>query len=141
MTKSSAVSEWKGSIMSGKGTLQVGKLKGTYDFTSRFEGGPGSSPEEMIGSAHSACFSMYLSLIITEQGYCPDSIITAADVTVDMDEIGPVISRIDLSCKVKCNGLTESELDRMAAITHSRCPVSRLYSGSTAQVNVTATLV
>lgn len=115
--------------------------EGAYTFASRFEGGEGATPEELVGAAHAGCYSMYLSLMLTEAGLNPESIDTTAKVTIGKDDSGPHITTIALDCKVKCDGLDENKLKELAATTKEKCPVSRLYAGGTATITAQAQLI
>ena len=141
MTTSKAQAQWKGKIKDGHGTMKFKGYEGAYTFASRFENGGGANPEELIGAAHAGCYSMYLSLLLTEEGLNPESIDTKAEVTIDMDDSGPHITEIKLDCKVKCQGLDESKLKKLAAITKEKCPVSRLYAGGSAKISAEAHLI
>ncbi|HBE43183.1 MAG TPA: peroxiredoxin [Bacteroidales bacterium] len=141
MKKSNAHAHWTGKIKDGRGTLKFTGYEGAYTFASRFENGRGTNPEELVGAAVAGCFSMYLSLLITEEGLTPENIDTMAEVTMDRDDIGPNITEITLDCKVKCSGLDEDKLKKLAAVSKERCPVSRLYAGGTARISVDAQLV
>src|SRR3954464_9663625 len=90
--------EWRGDLRSGGGNLTVGDgvFTGEYSFSSRFEEGAGTNPEELIAAAHAACFSMALSNILAEHGHAPDSVRTTAKVHLRQTDAGPTIQRIDL---------------------------------------------
>jgi len=141
MLTSNAQAQWAGKIKDGHGTMQFTGYKGAYTFSSRFEGGKDTNPEELIGAAHAGCFSMYLSLLLTEEGLNPESIDTNASVTITQDDSGPHISEITLDCKVKCQGLDENKLRDLAATSKEKCPVSRLYAGGTAKISANAQLI
>lgn len=141
MSTSKAQAHWRGKIKDGNGTIKFTGYKGTYTFASRFENGKGTNPEELIGAAHAGCFSMYLSLLLTEEGLDPESIDTNAEVTIGQDDLGPNITEIKLKCKVKCHGLGESKLKELASTTKEKCPVSRLYAGGTAKISAEAHLI
>lgn len=141
MSTSQARANWNGTIKEGKGKMAFGSFEGNYSFSSRFEDGEGASPEELVGAAHSGCFSMYLSLLLTQQDLNPESIDTSAEVVLDKDDQGPCIKTITLDCKVKCDGLDESKLDELAENARKNCPVSRLYAGGTAEIKVKTELV
>lgn len=94
---------WEGDIKRGKGTVSTesGVLnQQPYGFNTRFEGAQGTNPEELIGAAHAACFSMALSLMLGEAGFTPTSIDTTADVSLDKVEAGFAITKIALQSKV-----------------------------------------
>jgi osmotically inducible protein OsmC len=95
---------WEGDIKRGKGTVSTesGALKEQpYGFNTRFEGAAGTNPEELIGAAHAACFSMALSLMLGEEGYTAESIDTTADVSLDKTDGGFAITKIALTSTVK----------------------------------------
>jgi len=141
MTTSKSQAQWTGKIKDGQGTMKFTGYEGVYNFASRFENGKDTNPEELVGAAHSGCFSMYLSLLLTEEGLNPESIDTKAEVSIDKDDTGPFISDIKLNCKVKCDGLEESKLKELASTTKEKCPVSRLYAGGTAKISADAQLI
>ena len=141
MSTSKASAQWKGTIKEGKGTMRFTGHEGSYTFASRFEGGTGTNPEELVGAAHAGCYSMYLSLLLTEEGLKPTSIDTKAEVTIAKDDSGPHVTAISLDCKVECPGLTADRLKDLAAKTKENCPISRLYAGGTAKISATAHLV
>lgn len=141
MTKSKAQAHWKGTIKEGQGNMKFTGYDGVYNFASRFENGNDTNPEELIGAAHAGCYSMYLSLLLTEEGLNPESIDTTAEVTIEKDDSGPHISEIKLDCKVKCDGLEEDKLNELASTTKEKCPVSRLYAGGTAKISADAHLI
>src|SRR5829696_8599461 len=88
--------EWKGDLKGGSGTLRVGDgaFEGNYSFTSRFEDGEGTNPEELLAAAHAACFSMALSLILGEDGQTPESLRAQAKVQLRNVDGVPTIARI-----------------------------------------------
>lgn len=141
MSTSKANAHWKGTIKEGNGTMRFTGYEGAYTFASRFESGTGTNPEELVGAAHAGCYSMYLSLLLTEAGLTPKSINTSASVTIAKDDSGPHITEIALDCKVECEGLDEAKLKELAATTKEKCPISRLYAGGTAKITASATLV
>lgn len=138
---STSNAQWKGTIENGRGIMKFTGYEGAYTFASRFGGGEGTNPEQLVGAAHAGCYSMYLSLLLTEEGLKPESIDTNAKVTLASDDSGPHITEIILDCKVKCKGLDESKLNKLAAIAKEKCPVSRLYAGGTAKISAGAQLI
>lgn len=141
MSTSKAHAQWKGKINDGKGTMKFTGFEGEYTFATRFEGAGGTNPEELVGAAHAGCFSMYLSLLLTEEKLTPESIDTSAKVTITKDDSGPHISKIELDCKVKCEGLNEDKLIELANISKEKCPISRLYAGGSAEITLKTQLV
>jgi osmotically inducible protein OsmC len=122
--------EWKGDIPSGSGTFTAGdSITGGYTFKSRFEGGPGSNPEQLIAAAHAACFSMALSSILAQAGNPPESVDTVADVTLRMVDGTPTITKIALVTTGKVPGIDEATFIEAANNAKAGCPVSRALAG------------
>lgn len=120
---------WQGSIKEGGGTIstQSGVLNGApYGFRARFEGGPGTNPEELIGAAHAGCFSMALSLILGEAGMTADSIETRATVTLEKEGGGFSITAIHLDVTARIPGADDAAFERCAQSAKENCPVSKL---------------
>jgi len=125
--KGSAV--WKGSLKEGGGTIstETGVLnKAPYGFKARFEDGPGTNPEELIGAAHAACFSMALSLGLGNAGFTAESIQTEAAVRLEKVGDGFAITHSDLVCVAKIPGIDDRTFQQIAEQTKSGCPVSKL---------------
>lgn len=141
MSTSKAHANWKGKIKDGRGTMSFAGYEGDYTFASRFEDGKGTTPEALVGAAHAGCFSMYLSLLLTEEGLEAKNIDTSAEVSIGKDDSGPHITEISLHCKVECEGLEKSKFDEFIATTKEKCPVSRLYEGGTAKITAKGELV
>ena len=125
---------WNGTLKDGNGTMNFSNYNGPYTFVSRFEEGPGTNPEELVGAAHAGCYSMFLSALISGDNLNPDSIQTSATVHLDKDDVGPVISTIELNCEVKCEGLSQERFQELAAAAKEKCPVSRLYAAADIQL-------
>ncbi|MDE8755948.1 OsmC family protein [Pectobacterium polaris] len=120
---------WEGDIKQGKGTVSTesGALQQQpYGFNTRFEGKPGTNPEELIGAAHAACFSMALSLMLGEEGHKPESIDTTADVSLDKVDGGFAITKIALHSTVKLLGIDEATFDSIIQKAKAGCPVSKV---------------
>lgn len=120
---------WQGGIKDGKGAISTksGALKEyPYGFSSRFEGKPGTNPEELIGAAHSGCFTMALSLILGEAGLKAEHMETKADVTLEKVGDGFAITAVHLSLHAKVPGATQSKLEELAGKAKTGCPVSKL---------------
>ncbi len=135
MTKRSASAEWKGTLKDGGGTMSLGSgaYTGPYTFASRFESGPGTNPEELIGAAHAGCFSMFLSALLTKAGLNPTHIKTTA--TVHLGE-GPTINLIELHSEAKVPGVTEEQLREHVEAAKKGCPVSKALAGPEIRLNV-----
>ena len=120
---------WEGDIKGGKGTVSTesGVLnQQPYGFNTRFEGVKGTNPEELIGAAHAACFSMALSLMLGEAGYTADSIDTTADVSLDKTDGGFAITKVALKSKVTVPGIAPQQFDGIIQKAKAGCPVSQL---------------
>ncbi|MCF8584395.1 OsmC family protein [Enterobacter asburiae] len=120
---------WSGDIKRGKGTVSTesGVLnQQPYGFNTRFEGEKGTNPEELIGAAHAACFSMALSLMLGEAGYTTDSIDTTADVSLDKTDGGFAITKVALKSKVTVPGIAPQQFDGIIQKAKAGCPVSQL---------------
>lgn len=130
-----AKAEWNGTLKEGNGTMIFSNYNGPYTFVSRFEEGDGTNPEELVGAAQAGCFSMFLSALISGENLTPENIQTTAKVHLEKDEIGPVISTIELDCQVKCDGLSQEKFAELAAASKEKCPVSRLYAGAEIKLN------
>jgi len=124
----SSFAEWKGTLREGSGTMKVGKTgyEGPFTFASRFETGPGTNPEELVGAAHAGCFSMFLSALLTKAGFKPTRIATTA--TVHLGD-GPTITLIELDTRAEVPNLTESDLQKHAEDAKKGCPVSKALTG------------
>jgi osmotically inducible protein OsmC len=133
--------EWRGDLKGGGGDLTVGDgvFKGAYSFSSRFEEGEGTNPEELIAAAHAACFSMALSNILAEHGHAPDSVRTVARVHLRPTDAGPTIQRIDLDTEGRVPGIDQDHFAVHAQEAKEGCPVSRALAG-VEEMNLTARL-
>lgn len=141
MTSRNAKALWKGTLKEGNGEMSFSNYDGPFTFASRFENGDGTNPEELIGAAHAGCYSMFLAALISGEELSPESVQTNALVTLGKDESGPCITNIKLVCNVICEGLSQEKFDELALAAKAGCPVSRLYAGGTAQIELDATLV
>ncbi len=130
-----AKAEWTGTLQEGKGTMNFSNYSGPFTFASRFEEGEGTSPEELVGAAQAGCYSMFLSALISGEGFKPERIQTTATVHLEKDDVGPIISVIELDCQVKCEGLPQQKFNELAQVSKERCPVSRLYAGTSIRLN------
>ncbi len=120
---------WEGDLKRGKGVVssESGALKNVpYNFSKRFEQEPGTNPEELIGAAHAACFSMALSGGLATNGTIAKEIETSATVTLETVDGAATITRIDLHCHAQVPGCTDEKFAEIAENTKKTCPVSRL---------------
>ena len=132
---------WQGGIKDGKGAISTksGALKNyPYGFSSRFEGKPGSNPEELIGAAHAACFTMALSLILGEAKLTAENMETTAEVTLEKVADGFAVTAVHLSLKAKVSGTDQARLEELALKAKAGRPVSKLLN---AKITMDATLV
>jgi osmotically inducible protein OsmC len=126
-TQGSAV--WSGGIKDGKGAISTksGALTNyPYGFASRFEGKPGTNPEELIGAAHAGCFTMALSLILGEAKLTAEKMETTAEVSLDKDGDGFSITAVHLTLKAKIPGATQEQFEKLTGMAKAGCPVSKL---------------
>ena len=106
---------WEGTLKTGKGVMKYGEVVSPFTFASRFENGDATNPEELIGAAHSGCFSMFLAALLSEKGLTP-TVQTQAKVHLG-DEDGPKITHIELSSQVTAEGLTDDDLQQLGCLT------------------------
>ena len=127
MPTRSATASWSGGLKSGKGTLKVesGAFSGPYEYMSRFEQGPSTNPEELIGAAHAGCFAMFLSSLLEGNKTPAKQIDAKSSVTLTPGEKGPTITKIDLSVVAVVSGITDAKFQEIAKDAKSRCPVSK----------------
>lgn len=127
---SQGTAEWKGDLKSGTGTFKAGEdISGSYSFKSRFEDGDGANPEQLIGAAHAACFSMALSNALAEAGTPVDSVDTTSVVTLRIVDGAPTITKIALSTVGKVPGLDDAAFQEAAQDAKKNCPVSKALAG------------
>src|SRR5579864_7667622 len=137
--KASAV--WQGDLKGGKGALSTdsGVLKQTqYSFSTRFENGVGTNPEELIAAAHAGCFSMALSGQLGNAGMTAGSIDTKATLTLEKTDAGFTITKVHLSVEVKIPGADQAKFNQATLEAKKGCPVSRVLN---AEITMDAKLV
>jgi osmotically inducible protein OsmC len=119
--------EWQGKVPEGEGSVSLGSgaLHAPYSFSSRFENGAGTNPEELIAAAHAACFSMALSLMLTKAGTPPTSIKTTASVKVEKDGDGFTVTEIALTTRGEVPGLDDAGFKTHAEAAKKGCPISK----------------
>src|ERR1700723_460068 len=116
---------WHGGVRGGKGAIstQSGALKDyPYGFGSRFEGKPGTNPEELIGAAHAGCFTMALSLILEQAGFKADQMDTKAEITLAKDGDGFAITKSHLTLRAKIPGIDEAKFKELTGMAEKGCP-------------------
>jgi lipoyl-dependent peroxiredoxin len=136
--KASAV--WQGGLKDGKGAISTdsGVLSNTqYSFSTRFENGTGTNPEELIAAAHAGCFSMALSAQLGEAGIKPERIDTTATVTLEKLEGGFTVTESHLEVKAKIPGGDPAAFEKAANNAKAGCPISKLLN---AKVTMNASL-
>jgi len=136
--KASAV--WNGSLKEGKGTISTesGVLSKTqYSFSTRFENGAGTNPEELVAAAHAGCFSMALSGQLGAAGMTPDSLETTATLTLEKLEAGFTITKVHLDVAARIPNADQAGFEKAAQAAKAGCPISRLLK---AEITMTARL-
>ena len=129
MNKRSGSATWSGGIKDGKGSISTesGVLENTqYGFNARFENGPGTNPEELIGAAHAGCFTMALSGKLGEAGMTASKLMTTATVTLEKVEGGFSITAVHLSLVATIPGASDAAFQAAALDAKQNCPVSKL---------------
>src|SRR5258707_12984734 len=129
MTTTYGSAKWQGGIKDGKGAISTksGALNDyPYGFSSRFEGKPGTNPEELIGAAHAGCFTMGLSLILGEAKLTAEHMETKADVTLEKVADGFAITAVHLTLRAKVPGAHKANFDELAGKATAGCPVSKV---------------
>ena len=138
--KRTADARWQGDLENGKGsiTTESGTLSNTqYSFSTRFEEGNGTNPEELVAGAHAGCYSMALSMILGESDLTPDSIDTKADVTLDRVDDGFAVTKVHLTVRARVPGASRDDFDKAAQAAKENCPISKLL---TAEITMDASL-
>jgi osmotically inducible protein OsmC len=141
MIKKSGSAKWSGGLKDGKGhvSTESGVLSDQpYGFNTRFEGAKGTNPEELIGAAHAACFSMAFSLILGNHDLVADEIATKATVALEEKDGGFAITKVHLDVTAKIPGASQEKFMEVANAAKSGCPVSKLM---TAEITMDAKLV
>jgi len=128
MVQRTSSAQWSGTLKEGSGTMSLGSgaYTGPFTFASRFESGPGTNPEELLGAAHAGCYSMFLAALLTKAGFPPTHIATRA--TVHVGE-GPTIHLIELVSEAQVPGLSADAFAEHAEAAKKGCPVSKALAG------------
>src|ERR1700688_4983908 len=137
--KASAV--WNGSLKEGKGTISTESKvlsNAQYSFSTRFENGIGTNPEELIAAAHAGCFTMALSAQLGNAGITPESLETTASLSLDKLDAGWTVTKIHLEVTAQIPGADKAAFDKAAEAAKAGCPISRLLK---AEITMTARLV
>ncbi|HDZ16287.1 MAG TPA: OsmC family peroxiredoxin [Methylophaga aminisulfidivorans] len=139
--KKTAHAQWSGDLKKGKGFISTesGALeKQPYGFNTRFEDKVGTNPEELIGAAHSGCFSMALSLALGEKDFVADSIETKAVVSLDEVDGGFEVSHVALTVTAKIPDISDAVFQELCESTKKGCPISKLLN---AEISLDAKLI
>lgn len=137
-----ASAAWQGGLKDGKGTLntQSGVLHDTpYSFSTRFENGQGTNPEELIAAAHAGCFTMALSGQLSSIDKAPQQLDTTATVTMEKTDDGPTVTKIHLKTRARVPGIERQQFEDLANKAKEGCPISRLLKA--AEISLDAQLV
>jgi len=128
---------WEGTLNEGKGRMKLGSgaYEGPYSFSSRFENGAGTNPEELIGAAEAGCFSMALSANLSKAGHPPKRINTNAKVSLGQVGGGFKITSIDLDTEAEVPGIDQAKFSELAEQTKKTCPVSVALAGTEIKLN------
>ena len=132
MIKKHGTANWKGGLKDGTGTVstETGVLdKANYGFQSRFEDGTNTNPEELIGAAHAACFSMALSMILCQSDLTADNIDTKATVSLEQKDGGFTVTTIHLDVTATVPGASEDQFMEAANAAKANCPISKALAG------------
>jgi lipoyl-dependent peroxiredoxin len=127
MATRNASAVWEGNLKNGKGKMKLGSgaFEGQYSFSSRFEEGKGTNPEELLGAAHAGCFSMAFSHGLSEAGFVPARVATTARVHLAMAEGGFKIITIELECEADVPKIDDKTFQKLADDAKKGCPVSK----------------
>lgn len=137
----SASVHWEGGLREGKGAISTasGALSAyPYGFASRFEGVAGSNPEELLGAAHAACFTMALTLVLSQAGLTAEALDTKAVVTLEQVEGGFHIPLVELTLRAAIPGADDAAFQAAAAVAKANCPLSKVIN---AEIKLDAQLV
>ena len=127
MPTRTADAEWTGTLQDGNGYMRLGggAYEGPYSFSSRFEEGDGTNPEELIAAAHAGCYSMALAGALGRAGFEPGGIRTTAEVRLERGEAGWSVAAIELRTEAEVEGIEEPRFQEIAGQTKDACPISK----------------
>jgi lipoyl-dependent peroxiredoxin len=133
----SAKAQWEGNLTEGRGTMTLagGAFDGAYSFSSRFEDGKGTNPEELIAGAHAGCFSMAFSNQLAKAGFTPKRVSTTAKVHLVKGDAGFSIPTIELETEGEVPGIDNAKFQELANAAKVGCPVSKLLTGAEIKLN------
>jgi osmotically inducible protein OsmC len=133
----SASAVWEGDLKGGKGNMKFQGYDGSYSFSSRFEEGRGTNPEELLAAAHAGCFSMAFSNELAKCGFSPKRVSTTAKVHLEKVEAGFRITTVELITEGSVSGIDERKFQELANGASRNCPVSRALGGVEIKLNAT----
>jgi osmotically inducible protein OsmC len=138
MPTRTAEGTWQGGLKDGKGNIKVksGAFEAGYSFSTRFEDAPGTNPEELLGAAHAACFSMALSALLEAGGHKATRVHTIANVTIDQVPDGFSITKIVLNADATVPGIEDAAFQKTVDQAKGFCPVSKALKATPIEVNV-----
>jgi osmotically inducible protein OsmC len=133
--KASAV--WRGNLKQGKGTVALGSgaFEGSYSFGSRFEEGPGTNPEELLGAAHAGCFSMAFAHQLAEAGFEAKSVRTTALVQLLKRDDGFAVASITLECEAEVPKIDQEKFLQLGEQAKTGCPISKALKATEIKLN------
>jgi osmotically inducible protein OsmC len=142
MPKRTSEAKWVGSLKEGSGTMKLasGLFEGSFTRASRFEEGPGTNPEELIGAALAGCYSMYLSAILSDDDFVPNHVHTKATVHIGTVDGAPTIHTIELDSEADVPGVSQEAFIEYANRAKAECPVSKALA-AVDTVELKATLI
>ncbi len=134
-----ANAQWNGDLREGKGTVKTesGALDGQYSFSTRFEEGTGTNPEELIAAAHAGCYSMALSAALAKNGFRPISVKTEDKVYLEKVGEGFSITKIEVTTEAEIEGIDNEKFQQFAEDAKKNCPVSKVLTGTEIVLNAT----
>ena len=137
MPTRNASATWNGDLKGGNGLVKLGSgaYEGKYSFSSRFEEGTGTNPEELIAAAHAGCYSMALSAGLGKNGFSPQRVSTTAKVTIDKVGEGFKITKIRLESEAVVPNIDQAKFNEIANATKTGCPVSGALSAVPIELN------
>jgi lipoyl-dependent peroxiredoxin len=137
MAVRTANAEWVGALENGNGKMAFGSgaFEGQYSYSSRFEEGTGTNPEELIAAAHAGCFSMAFANVLATAGHDPQRVETTARVHLEPKGEGPAITRVELETQAQVPGIDEAEFQEHAEAAKEGCPVSKALAGADISVD------
>ncbi len=131
--KTFGTATWAGGLKDGKGAVSTksGAIeKRPYGFNTRFEGKPGTNPEELVGAAHASCYAMAMSLLLGEKGFTADHIDAKSEVELEQDGGGFAIKTVHLTVKAKIPEIDNAAFQEIAKATKENCPISKLFNAT-----------